>query len=116
MCDFDGPDWMDIALAGALAEEIADEEKERERLRKELEEEQEKEEEDFDWLMETMIAEAATAWSWAASIFSHQEKQRNYEGENHLRKEVRWGKSSRSSVYFAGETKNSQQWMSPFLK
>jgi hypothetical protein len=24
MCNFDGPDWMDIALAGALAEEIAE--------------------------------------------------------------------------------------------
>ncbi|MCU0613446.1 MAG: hypothetical protein MUD09_00020 [Desulfobacterales bacterium] len=33
MCDHDGPDWMDIALAGALAEEIADEEREIERLR-----------------------------------------------------------------------------------
>ena len=38
MCDFDGPDWMDIALAGALAEEMAEEERERERLRKEVEE------------------------------------------------------------------------------
>jgi hypothetical protein len=36
MCDHDGPDWMDIGLAGALAEEMAEEEKERERLRKEL--------------------------------------------------------------------------------
>lgn len=31
MCDFDGPDWMDLALAGALAEEMAEEEKELER-------------------------------------------------------------------------------------
>jgi hypothetical protein len=36
MCDYDGLDWEDIGLAGALAEEIAEEEKERERLRKEL--------------------------------------------------------------------------------
>jgi hypothetical protein len=48
MCDFDGPDWMDIALAGALAEEMAEEEKERERLRKEVESEQEKDEGDSD--------------------------------------------------------------------
>ena len=27
MCDYDGPDWMDIALAGALAEEMAEERK-----------------------------------------------------------------------------------------
>jgi hypothetical protein len=46
MCDFDGPDWMDIALAGALAEEITDEENERERLRKEVESEQEKDDAD----------------------------------------------------------------------
>jgi hypothetical protein len=39
MCnhDHDGPDWMDIGLAGALAEEMAEEEKERERIRKEME-------------------------------------------------------------------------------
>ena len=48
MCDFDGLDWMDIALAGALAEEMAEEEKERERLRKEVESEQEKDEGDSD--------------------------------------------------------------------
>ena len=48
MCDFDGPDWMDIALAGALAEEMAVEEKERERLRSEVESEQEKDEGDSD--------------------------------------------------------------------
>jgi hypothetical protein len=29
MCDFDGPDWMDIALAGSLAEEITEEARER---------------------------------------------------------------------------------------
>ena len=52
MCDhddgFDGFDWLDIALAGALAEEIAEEEKERERLRKKMGSEQEKDEGDFD--------------------------------------------------------------------
>jgi hypothetical protein len=48
MCDFDGPDWMDIVIAGALAEEMSEKEKERERLRKEVEPEQEKDEEDFD--------------------------------------------------------------------
>ena len=42
MRDHDGLDWEDIALAGALAEEIAQTEKERERLRTEVEEEQEK--------------------------------------------------------------------------
>ena len=41
MCDHDGPDWMDIALAGALAEEMAEAEKERERMRKELSENEE---------------------------------------------------------------------------
>jgi hypothetical protein len=46
MCDFDGPDWMDIAFAGALAEEIAEAEKEQERLRKEVESEQQKDEDD----------------------------------------------------------------------
>jgi hypothetical protein len=39
MCDYDGHDWEDIALTGALAEEMAEEKKERERLRKEAEEE-----------------------------------------------------------------------------
>ena len=48
MCDFDGPDWMDIGLAGSLAEEMAEAEKERERLRKEMGSEQEKDEGDFD--------------------------------------------------------------------
>jgi hypothetical protein len=48
MCDFDGPDWEDIALIGALSESLAEEEKERERIRREMEEEQEKEEEDED--------------------------------------------------------------------
>ena len=42
MCDhdygFDGFDWQDIALAWALAEEMAEEEKGRERLRKDLSE------------------------------------------------------------------------------
>jgi hypothetical protein len=42
MCGHDGLDWDDIALAGALDEEIAETEKERERLRTEVEEEQEK--------------------------------------------------------------------------
>jgi hypothetical protein len=40
MCDhgdgFDGLDWQDIALAGALAEELSEEERERELIRKEL--------------------------------------------------------------------------------
>ena len=39
MCDlFDDffPDWDDIALAGALSEEMADEERERRRLENEL--------------------------------------------------------------------------------
>jgi len=35
-------DWEDIALAGALAEEISESLKECERIRKEMEEEQEK--------------------------------------------------------------------------
>jgi hypothetical protein len=38
MCDHDVLDWDDIALAGALAEEIVQTEKERERLRTEVEE------------------------------------------------------------------------------
>jgi hypothetical protein len=46
MCDFDGLDWENIALAGALAEEMAKERKECERIRKEMEEEQEKDTED----------------------------------------------------------------------
>jgi hypothetical protein len=49
MCDhkdgFDGLDWEDIALAGALAEEIAEEERERERIRREMEGEHGKDEE-----------------------------------------------------------------------
>jgi hypothetical protein len=48
MCDFDGLDWEDIALVGALAEEMAEAEKERERLRREVEPEQEKDEGDYD--------------------------------------------------------------------
>ena len=47
MCDFNGPDWMDIALAGALAERWPRSERERERIRKEMEEEQEKGDEDL---------------------------------------------------------------------
>ena len=46
MCDFDGPDWMDIALAGALAEEIAATEREAEQIRREIEKEQDENEED----------------------------------------------------------------------
>ena len=46
MCDhddgLDGPDWMGIALAGALAEEMADEEREGLKAQKEVEQEQEK--------------------------------------------------------------------------
>jgi len=38
---FDGPDWMDIALAGALAEEMAEEERERLKIQKEMETEEE---------------------------------------------------------------------------
>jgi hypothetical protein len=45
MCDYDGLDWEDIALAGALAEEIADEERERLKAQKEVEGEQEEEDE-----------------------------------------------------------------------
>ena len=50
MCDHDhdGLDWEDIGLAGALAEEMAEEEKERERLRKETESGKEKDEDDED--------------------------------------------------------------------
>ena len=52
MCDhddgFDGFDWQDIALIGALSESLAEDERERERIRKEMEEEQEKDEEDKD--------------------------------------------------------------------
>jgi len=51
MCDhddgFDGLDWEDIALIGALSESLA-ERKECERIRKEMEEEQEKDEEEDD--------------------------------------------------------------------
>jgi len=48
MCNHDGLDWEDIGLAGALAEEMAEEEKERERLRKETESGKEKDEDDED--------------------------------------------------------------------
>jgi phosphosulfolactate phosphohydrolase-like enzyme len=41
MCDHDGPGWEDIALAGALAEEMAEKEKERERLKQEMERDEE---------------------------------------------------------------------------
>jgi hypothetical protein len=48
MCDhddgFDGLDWEDIALIGALSESLAVEEKERERIRKEMGGEQEEDE------------------------------------------------------------------------
>jgi len=46
MCDHDhdGFDWEDIGLAGALAEEMAEERKECERIRMEMEEEQEEDE------------------------------------------------------------------------
>ena len=40
MCDF-FPDWDDIALAGALSEELADEERERRRLEAEHEADEE---------------------------------------------------------------------------
>jgi hypothetical protein len=46
MCDFDGPDWMDIALAGALAEEMAEEQKELERLRRDMEPENDEKDSD----------------------------------------------------------------------
>ncbi len=39
MCDF-FPDWNDIALAGALSEEMADEELNRRRLENECEEDE----------------------------------------------------------------------------
>ena len=48
MCDHDGLDWEDIGLAGALAEEMADEERERQRIRKEMEVEQEEDEDNDD--------------------------------------------------------------------
>jgi hypothetical protein len=52
MCDhdngFDGLDWEDIALIGALSESLAEERKECERIRRELEEEQEKDDEEDD--------------------------------------------------------------------
>ena len=41
MCDF-FPDWDDIALAGAMSEQMADEERERRRLEAEREAEEEK--------------------------------------------------------------------------
>ena len=40
MCDHDGPDWQDIAVAAALAEEMTDEERERLKAQKEVEGEQ----------------------------------------------------------------------------
>jgi hypothetical protein len=43
MCDHDGLDWKDIGLAGALAEEMAEEERERERLRRDMEGEEDEE-------------------------------------------------------------------------
>jgi hypothetical protein len=46
MCDFDGLDWMDIALIGSLSESLAEERKECERIRKEMEEDLEKDTED----------------------------------------------------------------------
>jgi hypothetical protein len=49
MCDhddgFDGPDWMDIAIAGALVEEMAKEEKERQQHMKMVQEENDPDEE-----------------------------------------------------------------------
>jgi len=39
MCDHDGLDWEDIGLAGALAEEMAEEQKELERMERELSQE-----------------------------------------------------------------------------
>jgi hypothetical protein len=50
MCDHDhdGLDWEDIGLAGALAEEIAEEEKERQRVRRLVEPELDENEEDSD--------------------------------------------------------------------
>ena len=48
MCDhddgFDGFDWQDIALIGALSESLAEERKDCEQIRKEMEEEQEEDE------------------------------------------------------------------------
>jgi hypothetical protein len=46
MCDHDhdGVDWKDIGLAGALAEEMADEERERLKAQREVEKEQEDDE------------------------------------------------------------------------
>ena len=40
MCDdfFDDFDWMDLALAGSMAEEMSEEERERIRLEREVEE------------------------------------------------------------------------------
>jgi hypothetical protein len=46
MCDFDGLDWEDIALIGALSESLAEEERELERLKKEVESEKEEDEDD----------------------------------------------------------------------
>ena len=39
--DYDGLDWEDIALAGALAEQMAEEQKELERLKRQFQEEDE---------------------------------------------------------------------------
>jgi hypothetical protein len=52
MCDqddgFDGFDWEDIALIGALSESLSEERKECERIRRELEKEQGKDKENED--------------------------------------------------------------------
>ncbi len=40
MCDHDGLDWEDFAIAAALAEEMADEERERLKAQKEVEKEE----------------------------------------------------------------------------
>jgi hypothetical protein len=41
MCDFDDFGWEEMGMAGAMAEEMAEEERERLRLERELEEEDE---------------------------------------------------------------------------
>jgi hypothetical protein len=41
MCDNEGLDWEDFAIAATLAEEMADEERERLKAQKEVEKEQE---------------------------------------------------------------------------
>ena len=52
MCEhddgFDGFDWQDIALIGALSESLAEERRECERIGRALEEEQETDENDSD--------------------------------------------------------------------